>query len=79
MPTPFSVVPSNERFDASIDWTNVWGRPIDASFFVTNLTDNSPVLATSVLYNAVGVDASTYAEPRMFGFRVKYRFGADAH
>jgi iron complex outermembrane receptor protein len=56
------------------------GGPVDASFFVTNLLDETYATSIYSLYNQpfAGVVIRQLGEPRMFGARLKLRFGADA-
>ena len=72
----YPIQPSYENFDARIDWTNVYNYPVDLSFFMTNVTDNVHVIGATTLYTNLGFDSVSYNPPRMFGFSVKYRFGA---
>ena len=58
-----------------MDWNDVAGRPIDASFFMTNATDQVYIAGGTVVYSALGVNPVIYGEPRMFGFQLRYRFG----
>ena len=80
-PTPadpiYGTLPGYGLLNLSVDWTNVYGQPIDASFFMSN--------ALNKVYNiggypidSLGIASALYGEPRMFGFRVKYRFGGPA-
>lgn len=69
-------LPSNHLVNLNVNWNNVFGRPIDAGFFMTNLTDEIyPVSATNSLATA-GYEAQIFGAPRMWGFRLKYRFGS---
>jgi iron complex outermembrane receptor protein len=82
----FSTAQSNEArvaflpgygyLNASIALKNIGGRPVDIEVFGTNLTN--ALYATGLLdqYNTPsGIVTYTYAPPRMFGVRLKYRFG----
>lgn len=71
----YNIIPSYDQLDIRIDWTNILGRPFDASFFMTNATDNVYVTGALPLWTQLGFDAVAYNEPRMFGFSLKYRFG----
>src|SRR5207253_3107964 len=53
-------------------------RQIDLSFFMTNVTDRTYGLGGFEVYRSVGTSSLVYNEPRMFGFRMRYRFGAEA-
>ena len=71
----FPIIPSHDQLDLRVDWTNVFEQPIDASFYMTNATDNTYITGGYFLNPQLGFDAATYSAPRMFGFTVKYRFG----
>jgi iron complex outermembrane receptor protein len=72
---PYSIIPSYDQLDLRIDWANVFSQTIDASFFMTNATDNTYVTGAYAVYKQLGFESLVYSPPRMFGFTVKYRFG----
>jgi len=75
----YSYLPSYDELDARIDWKDVYGYPVDASFFMTNVTDDTHPTGAIAIYASLGFTSLTYNEPRMFGFSLKYRFnGAKA-
>lgn len=74
-PDPFSTQGSYSLFDLRLDWSNVAGWPVDASLFATNVTDAVYKIGGFPVYNDVGFSSAIYGEPRMFGIRLKYRFG----
>ena len=61
-----------------VDWDNVFGCPFDASFFMNNVTDEKYKVGANALEHLIGTTASIYGPPRMWGFELRYRFGADA-
>jgi len=61
--------------DVGVDWHDVAGQPVDLSFFMTNALDATYVQGAYALYTTSGYVADIYGEPRMWGFKVKYRFG----
>jgi iron complex outermembrane receptor protein len=69
------IIPSHGLLDLRMDWNDVAGRPLDASFFMTNATDQVYVAGGTVVYDALGVNPVIYGEPRMWGFQLRYRFG----
>ncbi len=71
----FPIIPSHSTLDVRADWHNVFGRPFDLAFFMTNALDATFPQAASPVYNELGFTSLTYNEPRMFGFSMKYRFG----
>ncbi|MFT3966063.1 MAG: TonB-dependent receptor, partial [Sphingobium sp.] len=70
------VIPAINLLNANVNWNSVAGTPIDLSFFVTNLTKQKYVTSVFGGVGAFGYDARSLGEPRMFGFRLKYRFGS---
>ena len=75
---PAAIEPAYGTLDLNASWTNVYGRPFDLSFFMTNVTDKLYRTGTDDLTqrSSLGVRANIYAPPRMFGFAIKYRFGS---
>ncbi|WP_177198285.1 TonB-dependent receptor [Novosphingobium sp. CF614] len=64
-----------KQVDLNLDWTNVGGAPVDLSMFVSNLTKQVTVVTVNGLVNVLGFDARQLGEPRMFGARLRVRFG----
>ena len=73
----YPIMPSYENINMRIDWKNIFGNPVDASFFMTNVQDNTHVIGGFPIYTQLGFTSLVYNEPRMFGFSVKYRFGGE--
>ncbi|HEX8055745.1 MAG TPA: TonB-dependent receptor [Novosphingobium sp.] len=67
-------LPATNIVNLNVNWDNIMGQPVDASFFVTNLTNNISQVAVGTSYNSAGFESLLYAPPRMWGFRLKYRF-----
>jgi iron complex outermembrane receptor protein len=72
---PFGNEPGYGLVDLRINWNNVAGQPIDAAFFMTNVTDNLYAIGKFGIYTTEGFVSQLYGEPQMWGFQVKYRFG----
>jgi iron complex outermembrane receptor protein len=70
-----NTIPHYQDFDIRADWTDMFGRPIDAAFFMTNATDNLYLTGVIPLYTELGITSGAYDPPRMYGFSLKYRFG----
>jgi iron complex outermembrane receptor protein len=70
------VGPAYGLLNLRLDWANVFGQPIDASFFVRNVADHVQLINTGSLLTAIGNVIGTYSEPRMWGGELRYRFGA---
>ncbi|MBW8754897.1 MAG: TonB-dependent receptor [Sphingomonadales bacterium] len=68
------VAPSSSVLNLNAGWENIGGHPIDVQFFMTNVT-NAHVILQINDNQARGFISSIVGEPRMFGARVKVRFG----
>ncbi len=69
-------IPAINLVNANLGWNSVGGQPVDLNFFVTNLTKQKYVAAVFGGISAFGYDARALGEPRMYGVRLKYRFGS---
>jgi len=63
------------QLDLSLDWRDIAGAPIDLSLFGSNVTNQFTATGVAALYNSFGFDARYLGRPRMYGARVKWRFG----
>ena len=57
------------------DWRDIAGQPIDLSLFVTNLFDKEYYTGVADLRSSSGFVAQPFGLPRMYGMRLRYRFG----
>jgi iron complex outermembrane receptor protein len=57
-------------------WNHINGRPVDLEAFVTNVGNKAYKAGSLAYYTATGVSAASYTEPRMYGVRLRYTFGA---
>jgi iron complex outermembrane receptor protein len=65
----FSIVNLN------LGWESIAGLPVDVSAFVTNLTNKKYYTYTSGSFVQLGYDYNGLGQPRMFGMRLRVRFG----
>ena len=70
----YGTIDSRDLLSLSLSWESIAGSPIDVSAFATNVTQEEyyafvPGLASS------GNESAVLGEPRMYGMRVRYRFG----
>jgi iron complex outermembrane receptor protein len=72
----YLIEPSYELLDVRADWSNVFGQPVDVSFFMKNALDTTYVQGAVPIYTQLGFTSLSYNTPRMFGFNIKYRFSA---
>ena len=76
-PVDLRYLPQTDLVNLNVNWNDVMGKPIDVAFFVTNLTNQIYPIAIGQSYNSAGFESLLYGAPRMWGFRVKYRFGGN--
>ncbi len=72
LPIHQTIAPQN-LVNANLNWSGVAGSPVDLAFFVTNLTNEK--FYTYYIGSSFGWEAGIPNEPRMYGVRIKYRFG----
>lgn len=74
---PTAFEPAYETFNLRLDWNRIGGSPIDASVFVTNLTNKLYRLGSLEVYNIspFGFTTDVYGDPRMWGIQMRYHFG----
>ncbi len=71
----FIPLSSRSLLNLNASWENMLGQPIDLSFFMTNVANKKYILSVSQTWNSLGFESVVPNEPRMWGFRLKYRFG----
>lgn len=59
----------------SLDWRDVAGSGMDVGFYATNLTNKLYRVSNSNTYTGQFFTATLYGEPRMYGVRLRYKFG----
>lgn len=69
------MVPSTNVFNLNVNWNDIAGMPVDASFFMTNVTNEVVYLTIQDGLGNRGFRTALLGEPSMYGFRVRYRFG----
>jgi iron complex outermembrane receptor protein len=73
--TPYGILDSSSLLNLNATWKNVAKLPIDLAFYVTNVTNEQTITAPAGVWFVFGYESFIAAPPRMFGFRVKYKFG----
>jgi iron complex outermembrane receptor protein len=74
IPEAIATTPAHDLLNLRIDWTNIFGQPIDAGFFMNNALDTTYIAGVIPIYAQLGFSSVSYGAPRMFGFSLKYRF-----
>jgi len=61
----------------SLDWTNIYRSGVDIGLFATNLTNETYRISNTDVFQTGGLLywSTIYGEPRMYGVKVRYRFG----
>jgi iron complex outermembrane receptor protein len=73
--TPFGVMPSTRLLNLNLNWNAIGGSPVDAGLFVTNLTDQKYWTFVPGVFDALGMEARSLGQPRMYGGRIRVNFG----
>jgi iron complex outermembrane receptor protein len=73
---PWGTLPAYSLLTLHAEWRDMFKKPVDLSFFMTNATNKYYWNSVVDLTPSVGWATRTLAEPRMYGFRLKYRFGS---
>jgi iron complex outermembrane receptor protein len=68
-------LPGYSYVNLEADLANIGGRPIDVALFMSNAGDAEYATGEQDLYNAIGTVTYTFAPPRLYGVRLRYRFG----
>jgi iron complex outermembrane receptor protein len=71
------LVPGYELLNLNANWDRVFGSSVDLSVFGTNVTDEEYVTSINgSLLGRLGFANASLGEPRMWGARLRYSFGA---
>lgn len=76
--TPFDELEPFRLLNLNINWSSVFGSPLDLALFATNVLDEEYATYHGGVYKALGFEVRTMGQPRMLGARLKYRFGGSA-
>jgi iron complex outermembrane receptor protein len=77
---PLETIKAYGLLNMSADWKGVFGSSLDVSLFATNVLNKLYVFSPGLSFQpgAFGFGTDVYGEPRMYGVRLRYRFGAEA-
>ena len=73
----FALLPAYALADFSASWQQVAGQQLDLTAFVDNAFNKTYVNNVSLNAPGVGVYSGSYGPPRMYGLRLRYRFGGN--
>ena len=68
-------IPAYSLLNFSLNWDKIGSSPVDAQLFVSNALNKA---YESGGIGFLGVSEVTYGDPRLYGMRFTYRFGAEA-
>jgi iron complex outermembrane recepter protein len=75
---PGSNIAAYGIVNLNADWNGIGNSPFDVSVFVNNLLDRAYEIGDFSVYKLIGYNAAIYAEPRMYGVKVRFRWGPDS-
>jgi iron complex outermembrane recepter protein len=75
IPENYGLLPATDLLNLNLNWKGVAGSPIDLALFATNVTNEKYRVATAGGLPSVGAEFMVLGEPRMYGVRLRYRFG----
>jgi iron complex outermembrane receptor protein len=75
IPESYGLLPKTDLLNLNLNWKNVAGSTFDIALFCTNVTNEKYRVATAGGLPSTGGEFILVGEPRMFGARLKYRFG----
>jgi iron complex outermembrane receptor protein len=67
--------PATNILNLNVNWNKVLGSPVDAAFFMTNVTNEIYPVGIGQSWTSAGFESLLYGAPRMWGFRLRYSFG----
>ena len=70
-----AIIPKSDLVNLSANWDGIMGSPVDLSFFMTNATNETRMIYPTTTISIIQAEGAHMNEPRMWGFRLKYRFG----
>jgi iron complex outermembrane recepter protein len=70
-------LPATNIVNLNVNWDGVMGLPVDAAFFVTNVTNEIYPVQYGNGYSSAGFETLIMGQPRMYGFKLKVHFGGD--
>lgn len=71
---PFDTIAGYGLVNLRFEWNNMFGAPVDAAVYGTNIFDKAYRVTANPSYNNSGFSNSIYGEPAQYGVQVRYRF-----
>ncbi|MFP5307572.1 MAG: TonB-dependent receptor, partial [Gammaproteobacteria bacterium] len=76
--SPYGLLDAYDLLNLNLNWSAIFGTPLDLAVFGTNVLDAQYVTYISATYNNLGFETRMSGMPRLIGARLKYSFGATA-
>jgi iron complex outermembrane receptor protein len=68
-------LPATDLLNLNLAWNSVMGKPVDLLFFATNVTDKQYYTYIPGIAIGTGFETAQLGQPRMYGARIRLRFG----
>jgi iron complex outermembrane receptor protein len=72
---PMNYFKGNDNLNLRLDYTNIYRKPLDASFIATNVMNRTYAVGGYPIYGLAGFRSNIYDEPRMFVAQLTLRWG----
>jgi iron complex outermembrane recepter protein len=74
--SPFGFIRPYGLLDMNLNWSSLWGSPVDLELFASNVTNRLYYTGGDTPYaTQYGFAVRLLGEPRMYGARVRVKFG----
>lgn len=73
----FDGIPAWSTTNFNVTWNGIMRSPVDATFFITDAFNQVHITDVEVP-SVFGYRSVVYSEPRMFGVKLRWRFGKEA-
>lgn len=70
------TIPSFNLVNLDATWSSIGGQPVDVALFATNVTNEKYYTFIAGLGVSTGFETAQLGQPRMYGVRIKHRFGS---
>jgi iron complex outermembrane receptor protein len=69
------ILPPTDLVNLSLDWNSIVGKPVDLMLFATNVTNKAYYTFIPGIGLSTGFETAQLGLPRMYGLRLRVRFG----
>jgi iron complex outermembrane receptor protein len=73
--SPIGVLPATNLLNLNLNWESIGHSPLDLALFATNVTRKKYATYVGGSYASSGFDTIIVGQPRMYGARLRFRFG----